>query len=148
MMRHFRELSVALALGLSLLFLAVAAPAFYQPQPLLSLLTREAPALVVACGMGLVIIGRQIDISVGSQFAVCSVCAGLLAAMNWPLVLVLPASVALGASMGALNGALVADCACRRLSSRSPRWSRGARDSAGCVRDNSSICPTGCNGSA
>jgi rhamnose transport system permease protein len=106
--RHFRELSVAIALGLLLLFLAVAAPAFYQPQPLRSLLTREAPALVVACGMALVIIGRQIDISVGSQFAACSVCAGLLTAMNWPLALVLPASVALGASMGALNGALVA----------------------------------------
>src|SRR5437016_3383497 len=106
MIRHFRELSVAAALGVLLLFLALAAPAFYQPQPLLSLLTREAPALVVACGMALVIIGRQIDISVGSQFAVCSVCAGLLAALNLPIILVLPASVALGASMGALNGML------------------------------------------
>jgi len=105
---HFRELSVAAALGLLLLFLAVAAPAFYQPQPLLSHLTREAPALVVACGMALVIIGRQIDISVGSQFAVCSVCAGLFAAMNPPLVLVLAACVVLGACMGALNGMLVA----------------------------------------
>lgn len=105
---HFRELSVALALGALLLFLAVAAPAFYQPQPLLSLLTREAPTLVVACGMALVIICRQIDISVGSQFAVCSVCAGLLAAMKWPLALVLPASVAIGALLGVINGALVA----------------------------------------
>src|SRR5213593_4173562 len=105
---HVRELSFTATLIVLLLFLAFAAPAFYQPQPLLSLLTREAPALVVACGMALVIIGRQIDISVGSQFAVCSVCAGLLAAVNWPLVLVLPASVALGACMGALNGVLVA----------------------------------------
>jgi len=106
--RYFRELSVALALGGLLLFLAVAAPGFFQPQPLLSLLTREAPTLVVACGMALIIICRQIDISVGSQFAVCSVCAGLLAAMKWPLALVLPASVGIGALMGALNGALVA----------------------------------------
>jgi rhamnose transport system permease protein len=105
---HFRELSVALALGALLLFLAVAAPAFYQPQPLLSLLTREAPTLVVACGMALVIICRQIDISVGSQFAVCSVCAGLLVAMKWPLTLVLPASIAIGALLGVINGALVA----------------------------------------
>ena len=84
------------------------APAFFQPQPLLSLLTREAPTLVVACGMALVIICRQIDISVGSQFAVCCVCAGLLAAARWPLALVLPASVAIGATMGAINGLLVA----------------------------------------
>src|SRR5258708_26794438 len=108
MSRHFRELSVAGALALVLVALALVAPAFFQPQPLLSLLTREAPTLVVACGMALVIISRQIDISVGSQFAVCSVCAGLLAASKLPLALVLPASVALGAVIGAINGALVA----------------------------------------
>lgn len=108
MKRYFRELSVTGALLLVLVGLAVFAPAFYQPQPLLSLVTREAPTLVVACGMALVIICRQIDISVGSQFSVCSVCAGLLAARGWPLALVLPASVGLGAVMGAINGGLVA----------------------------------------
>jgi rhamnose transport system permease protein len=108
MNRHCRELSVAAALLFALALLAVFAPAFYQPQPLLSLLAREAPALIVACGMALVIIARQIDISVGSQFAVCGVCAGLLAAAKVPLALVLPASVALGALMGAMNGALIA----------------------------------------
>jgi rhamnose transport system permease protein len=108
MKRYFRELSVVAALLLVLLALAIFAPAFFSPQPLLSLLTREAPTLVVACGMAFVIISRQIDISVGSMFSVCSVCAGLLAARGWPLVLVLPASVALGALLGAVNGVLVA----------------------------------------
>lgn len=108
MSRYFRELSVAGALLLVLAALAVFAPAFYQPQPLLSLLTREAPALVVACGMTLVIISRQIDISVGSQFSICSVVAGLLAAAQWPVALVLPASIALGATLGAINGVLIA----------------------------------------
>lgn len=91
-----------------LIFLAIAAPAFFQPQPLLSLLTREAPTLVVACGMAFVIISRQIDISVGSQFAVCCVCAGLLAAKGWPMPMVFLAAISLGAIMGALNGWLVA----------------------------------------
>jgi len=108
MKRYFRELSVTAALGIVLLGLAVFAPAFFQPQPLLSLVTREAPTLIVACGMALVIICRQIDISVGSQFSVCSVCAGLLAARGWPLPLVLGASAGLGALMGAVNGWLVA----------------------------------------
>lgn len=106
--RHFRELSVAAALGVLLLFLALAAPSFFQPQPLLSFLAREAPVLVVACGMTVVIISRQIDISVGSQFAICSVCAGLLAAMKLPLPLVVAAAAALGALLGAFNGLLVA----------------------------------------
>ncbi len=108
MKHNFRELSVATALVFVLLALAIFAPSFYQLQPLLSLLTREAPTLVVACGMALVIVSRQIDISVGSQFAVCSVCAGLLAAMKWPLALVLPASILIGTAMGAINGVLVA----------------------------------------
>src|SRR5688572_416091 len=108
MMRHFREVSIAGALVLVLLTLAVVAPGFYQPQPLLSLATREAPTLIVACGMALVIICRQIDISVGSQFAVASVGAGLLAAQNWPTALVALAAIVIGALFGAINGALVA----------------------------------------
>ncbi len=108
MNRYFREISVTAALGVVLVALAIFAPAFFQPQPLLSLVTREAPTLVVACGMALIIISRQIDISVGSQFSVCSVCAALLAARGWPLALVVPASVALGGLLGAFNGVLVA----------------------------------------
>lgn len=108
MARHFREISVAAALLIVLVALAILAPGFYQPQPLLSLATREAPTLIVACGMALVIIGRQIDISVGSQFAVCSVAAGVLAANNWPTPLVALAAIAMGAGCGAINGALVA----------------------------------------
>ena len=108
MSRYFRELSVAGALLAVLAALALFAPGFFQPQPLLSLATREAPTLVVACGMALIIICRQIDISVGSQFAVCSVAAGLLAAQNFPTALVALAAVALGGFLGAINGALVA----------------------------------------
>ena len=122
MKRHFRELSVALALGVLLLFLAVAAPAFYQPQPLLSLLTREAPTLVVACGMALVIIGRQIDISVGSQFAVCSVCAGLLAVMNLPFIRCAPVRHV----QGGLDRAPVH---ARRGADRRERWRRESKHS-------------------
>ena len=108
MKRYSRELSVVGALLAVLLGLGLFAPAFFSPQPLLSLVTREAPTLVVACGMACVIITRQIDISVGSMFSVCSVCAGLLVARGWPLVLVLPASVGLGALFGAFNGFLIA----------------------------------------
>src|SRR5215212_9017010 len=97
MSRHFRELSVAGALLLVLIGLAIFAPGFYQAQPLLSLATREAPTLVVACGMALVIICRQIDISVGSQFAVCSVAAGVLAAQHVATPFVALAAIGFGA---------------------------------------------------
>lgn len=103
-----RELSVGLALAALLAALAAFAPGFFAPQPLLSLAAREAPVLLVACGAAMVIVCRQIDISSGSQFAVVSVAAGLLAAEGWPPAAVAGAALALGASLGALNGLLVA----------------------------------------
>lgn len=105
---RLREISLGLTLALMLLALALFARSFYQIQPLLSLLTGEAPALVVTCGVALVLIARQIDISVGSQLAVCSVGAGLLAAAHWPLGLVWLAAIGLGALLGAVNGLFVA----------------------------------------
>ncbi len=108
MTRHFRELSVAATLGLLLLVLAIVAPAFFGKQQLLTTLTTAAPVLIVACGMTLVIICRQIDISIGSQFAVCSVVAGLMAKAGLPMPLVTLAAVASGALMGAFNGLCVA----------------------------------------
>jgi rhamnose transport system permease protein len=108
MNRWIRELSVLGVLALLLAYLAWRAPAFFQLQPLLSLLAREAPSLVVACGVAMVILVRQIDISVGSQFSVCSVVAGVLAAAGWPLAAVVPVALLAGGSLGLVNGLLVA----------------------------------------
>lgn len=106
--RHFREISVAAALGALLLLLAAVAPHFFRSNALLSLAASQAPALIVTIGVALVMICRQIDISVGSQFGVCAVAAGLLAASGVPLPLVCGLCMLLGAGMGALNGVLVA----------------------------------------
>jgi len=108
MKRYARELSVLGALAIILVVLAVAAPSFFQLDPLRSHFTREAPTLLVACGAALVIICRQIDISVGSQFGVCGVVVGLLAGAHVPLPLCALASIAAGAGLGAINGLLVA----------------------------------------
>ena len=108
MQKYFRELSVAAALGLLLLALAIFAPNFFEPQPLLSRLASQMPALVVAIGMTLVIISRQIDISVGSIFGMCAVTAGLLSTQGLPFFVVVPLTVLTGTLLGALNGVLVA----------------------------------------
>ena len=108
MRRYFREISVGAALVLLLVVLAFLGPAFFQLHPLLSFLAREAPELVVTCGIVFVIISRQIDISVGAQFGVCSVIAGMLAASGWPLAGVLVAGIVIGSILGAFNGLLIA----------------------------------------
>ena len=106
--RYFRELCVGGALALLLGVLAIVAPAFFRPQSLLSLAASHAPTLTVAIGVTLVMITRQIDISVGSQFGICAVAAGLLAASGLALPIVCLAVVLIGAMMGAINGVLVA----------------------------------------
>jgi rhamnose transport system permease protein len=106
--RHFREISVVTALLLLLVLLALFTPHFYDPQPLLSRLTAAAPRLVLACGVALVIIARQIDISIGSLFAVCGTFAGYAGAagFSWPVSLL--TAMGLGALGGAFNGAVIA----------------------------------------
>lgn len=108
MSKYFRELTVAGALVLLMLSLAVFAPHFFQGQPFISRLTSQMPALVAAIGIALVIISRQIDISIGAQFSMCAIIAGVTAASGLPLGVAIAAAIGAGALMGALNGVLVA----------------------------------------
>jgi rhamnose transport system permease protein len=108
MKKYSREWIVAGALGLLMLSLAIVAPHFFQMQPLLSRITSQMPAMIVAIGITLVIISRQIDISLGAQFSMCAVIAGLVAAAKLPLGVAIAAALGAGALMGALNGLLVA----------------------------------------
>ena len=106
--RYRRELSVAAAFTLVLLVLAVAAPRFFKPEQLRDIAVGRASVLVAAVGMTLVILCRQIDISIGWQVSICGVVAGLLARTGLPLPAVAVATLMVGAAMGAVNGAFVA----------------------------------------
>jgi ribose/xylose/arabinose/galactoside ABC-type transport system permease subunit len=105
--RYKRELSAGLAFGLLLAVVGVVAPSFFTAANLRDLALNNAPALLVATGMTLVVLVGQIDISVGSQFAIVSVAAGLLAKAGVPVPLLLPCALVLGAGLGAVNGLLV-----------------------------------------
>jgi rhamnose transport system permease protein len=54
--------------------------------------------------MTMVIIAGEIDISVGSQFAICSVGMGWLAALGTPVSLLVPCALAIGSALGLING--------------------------------------------
>lgn len=103
-----REYSLIIALGCLLLFLAFAAPAFFSAANVRDLVLTNIPVLVAAIGMTVVILLGQIDVSIGSQFAVCTVAAGLLAKAGLPMPVLLIATAAAGLLLGAFNGALVA----------------------------------------
>lgn len=105
--RYKRELAAAVAYALLLAVVAIIAPSFFSAGNLRDLAVNNAPVLLIAIGMTLVILVGQIDISVGSQFAVCSVVAGWLAKEGVPIPLLLPSVILVGAAMGSVNGILV-----------------------------------------
>jgi rhamnose transport system permease protein len=104
--RYKRELSAATAYALLLALVAVLAPSFFSAANLRDLALNNAPVLIIAVGMTTVILAGQIDISVGSQFAVASVAAGWLAKAGVPMPVLPLCALLVGAAMGAVNGVL------------------------------------------
>ena len=105
--RYKREISAAIAYIVLLLVVGIVAPSFFGGGNLGDLLINNAPILLIAIGMTLVILIGEIDISVGSQFAVASVAAGFLAKTGMPIPLLFVCVIAIGALMGAVNGILI-----------------------------------------
>src|SRR5215467_10012640 len=106
--RRRREISVAIAILVLMLILALNAPGFFSLENQSDLVLANMPVLIVALGMTLIILAAEIDISVGSQFAICSVAAGVFAKMGLPTPAAGVVAALAGALMGALNGVLVA----------------------------------------
>jgi rhamnose transport system permease protein len=105
---HRRELSVAITIVVFAAVLAAVAPGFFAPENLVDLALANMPVLLAALGMTLVVLTGQIDISVGSTFAIAGVAAGALAKAGAPLPLVAAGACLIGLAIGAVNGALVA----------------------------------------
>jgi rhamnose transport system permease protein len=103
-----RELSVAAAILVLAAALAAIAPAYFVPENLRDLFLANAPVLIIAIGLTLVILTGQIDISVGSVFAICGVVSGVLAKEGVPVAVAACGAVLAGAALGTINGALVA----------------------------------------
>jgi rhamnose transport system permease protein len=106
--RHSREFSLAIAIVTLGGLLALVTPGFFSFGNIRDLTIANLPILIVALGMMLVILTGQIDISVGSQFAICSVIAGVTAKTGAGILASAAAACATGALFGAVNGALTA----------------------------------------
>jgi rhamnose transport system permease protein len=106
---RFRELGILFFLGLVVLAATWSAPRFLQAENLNGILLDIPLLIVVAMGMTLVIISRNIDLSVGAMLGLCAMVSGMMfrANPNLPLLVGAAAGVALGFLLGAINGLLV-----------------------------------------
>jgi len=106
--RYGREFSVAASIAALGIVLAIVAPGYFSAENLVDMALANMPVLLIALGMNMVILAGQIDISVGSVFAVCGITAGVLSKTGMPMLAAGLGAVAAGAAIGAMNGALVA----------------------------------------
>lgn len=102
-----REAILAGAIVLLLAVVAARFPAFVRPGNLANVLTDTAPLIILALGQMAVILTKCIDLSIAANLALCGMVAGLMNMAGLPLVVILPAVIALGAGLGAINGLLV-----------------------------------------
>lgn len=108
--RH-REVGLA-----TLIVLLTVLATFFEPSFLatnwLDILITSIPVMIIACGVMLVIVTGEIDISVGSLLGLCAATLGLLASgeapgLGWSPVAAIAVVLALGTLMGLGTGALV-----------------------------------------
>ncbi|WP_367127316.1 ABC transporter permease [Saccharothrix sp. HUAS TT1] len=105
-----REPAIVIALVVVVAVTAAVRPAFLDAQGLHDLFLNASVIALLAIGQALLVITRNIDLSVGSVMGLTAFLSGqlFLADRTTPVVLVLVAGMALGAACGAVNGALVA----------------------------------------
>jgi rhamnose transport system permease protein len=103
-----REIAVAATILVLFAVLAWSAPGYFSRANLSDLFLSNVPVLVVSLGMTLVILTGEIDISVGSMFAIAGIASGVFAKLGVPVLAASLAACLAGAAMGAVNGALVA----------------------------------------
>lgn len=105
-----REYGVLALLALTVITVALVNPSFLSAGNLRDMLVNCAPAVIVACGLTLVIVTREIDISVGSLMGLTAAVVGILTstqALGWPVPIGVVLALLLGAGVGLLNGLLV-----------------------------------------
>jgi rhamnose transport system permease protein len=103
-----REIAVAATILALFAILAWSAPGYFSRANLSDLFLSNVPVLIVSLGMTLVILTGEIDISVGSMFAIAGIASGVFSKLGLPALAASLAACLAGAAMGAVNGALVA----------------------------------------
>jgi rhamnose transport system permease protein len=104
-----RELGIGLALVLLLAGTAIANPRFLSAQSIKDLLLSSTILAILAVGQAIVVITRNVDLSVGSILGLSAFATGVLfvGTPSLPIPVMVVIGMALGAVLGAVNGGLI-----------------------------------------
>ncbi|NMO54980.1 ABC transporter permease [Actinoplanes sp. TBRC 11911] len=104
-----RELGIVLALAALILYTAINNPRFLSGQSIRDNLLNTAILAVMAAGQAVVVITRNIDLSVGSVLGISAFAVATLMSdhQGLPMIVAIVVGIAVGAACGLLNGVLV-----------------------------------------
>jgi ribose transport system permease protein len=99
-----REMGVLVALIIMVIALSLATPAFLSVTNLLNIGRQVSLLGIMAVGMTFVLISREVDLSVGSIYALVGLLTGMFIVMGWGLIPAILAGLLVGALVGFVNG--------------------------------------------
>lgn len=105
-----REAGVAALILLTVIVVSVINPLFFSANNARDILINAAPGIIVACGLTMVVILGEIDISMGALMGLCAAVLGKLVSADHaglPVWLSCVIVLGLGTSVGLINGLLV-----------------------------------------
>ena len=108
--RH-RSLGIGLLMTLTIVIVSIVSPQFLAPGNVRDVLIQAAPVVIISCGVMMVVLTAEIDISVGSMMGLLAAVLGVLSSPEhfaWSVPMAACVIVFLGAVLGGLNGVLVA----------------------------------------
>lgn len=100
----YSKYGILLILVVALIAGAILSPAFLVPSNLISVAKNVGVYAIMALGMTRLLIGGGVDLSAGSNVAMCSVVAAVVFNSTGSSLLALVAAVIVGALVGAING--------------------------------------------
>ncbi len=101
-----RETGVFIALLIMCVFLSLTTPVFLDVQNLLNVGRQISLLGIMAVGMTFVLISGEVDLSVGSTYALAGLSTGMLIVAGWTLIPSLAVGLLIGAGVGLFNGLL------------------------------------------
>ncbi len=101
-----REAGVLLALIVMCVFLTLSSDAFLTSRNLLNVGRQVSLLGIMAIGMTFVLITAEVDLSVGSIYAISGLSTGMLIVEGWALIPALVAGLLIGSFIGLINGVL------------------------------------------
>ncbi len=120
MLLYLKKYGIIFALILLIVGISIAEPKFLNPINIFNVLTQSSIYGIMALGMTLIIIGKGIDLSVGSVLAFSGIVAASLGQVatattkffpnlgEMPVIVPILAALVIGALIGAINGGLIA----------------------------------------